>query len=71
MIDLYNGDCLEIMKQIPSKSVDFICKISTIKNLWIYKRFFENLNRNFIGIGLDKEYFKIAKDRICEESWRI
>ena len=33
MIDLYNGDCLEIMKQIPSKSVDFICKISTIKNL--------------------------------------
>ena len=25
MIDLYNGDCLEIMKQIPSKSVDFIC----------------------------------------------
>ena len=44
MIDLYNGDCLEIMKQIPSKSVDFI------------------------GIELDKEYFKIAKDRICEES---
>ena len=25
-------------------------------------------NRNFIGIELDKEYFKIAKDRICEES---
>lgn len=24
MIDLYNGDCLEIMKQIPDKSVDMI-----------------------------------------------
>ena len=28
----------------------------------------KNLNRSFIGIELDKEYFKIAKDRICEES---
>lgn len=24
MIDLYNGDCLEIMKEIPDKSIDMI-----------------------------------------------
>jgi len=28
----------------------------------------KNLNRNFIGIELDKKYFEIAKERICEES---
>ena len=28
----------------------------------------KNLNRNFIGIELDKKYFEIVKERICEES---
>jgi site-specific DNA-methyltransferase (adenine-specific) len=27
----------------------------------------KNLNRDFIGIELDKEYFKIAEERINEE----
>ena len=27
----------------------------------------KNLNRNFIGIESDKEYFKIAKQRISED----
>ena len=25
----------------------------------------KNLNRNFIGIEIDEDYFKIAQDRIC------
>ena len=28
----------------------------------------KNLNRNFIGIELDKEYFNIAKSRINEQA---
>lgn len=24
MIDLYNGDCLEVMKNIPDKSIDLV-----------------------------------------------
>ena len=28
----------------------------------------KKLNRNFIGIELDKDYFKIAKDRIDNEN---
>lgn len=37
MINLYNGDCLEIMKEIPDKSIDMIlCDLpyGTTKNKW-------------------------------------
>jgi len=27
----------------------------------------QDINRNFIGIELDDEYFEIAKERICKE----
>lgn len=36
-IDLYNGDCIEVMKNIPSKSVDMIlCDLpyGTTQNKW-------------------------------------
>jgi len=29
----------------------------------------KNLNRDFIGIELDEDYFKIAKERINEQVW--
>ena len=37
MIKLYNGDCLEVMKEIPSKGVDMIlCDLpyQVTKNKW-------------------------------------
>lgn len=50
-MQLYNGDCLEVMKSIPDKSIS--TGIACI-----------NTNRNFIGIELDKQYFDIAKERL-------
>lgn len=37
MFELYNGDCLEVMKQIPDHSIDMIlCDLpyGTTKNAW-------------------------------------
>jgi site-specific DNA-methyltransferase (adenine-specific) len=31
----------------------------------------KNLNRNFIGIELDKKYFELAKSRINEDNYSI
>ena len=31
----------------------------------------KNLNRNFTGIELDKNYFKIAEKRLNEQGWRL
>ena len=64
-IKIYNGDCLEIMKQIPNKSTDCIiadipygttaCEWDSIMDLNSIK---------FIGIELDPTDFNIAKERI-------
>ena len=46
MIQLYNGDCLEIMKTIPDKSIDFIlCDLpyGTTRHKWDTIIPFENL----------------------------
>lgn len=60
-MQLFNGDCLDIMKQIPDRSIDMIlCDLpyGTTGVACV------NTNREFIGIELDKHYFEIAKKRI-------
>ena len=50
-IELLNGDCLELVEGIlvGSGTTDIACK---------------NLNRKFIGVELDEDFFNIAKERI-------
>ena len=50
-IELLNGDCLELVEGIlvGSGTTDVACK---------------NLNRKFIGMELDEDFFNIAKERI-------
>jgi len=58
-IDLYNGDCLEIMKTIPNKSIDMICcdlPYELTQNKADVKIPFE---------PLWKEYERIIKDNGC------
>ena len=55
------GDCLEVMKLIPDKSIDMIlCDLpyGTTAVAAI------NTGRNFIGIEMEKEYCDIANVRI-------
>lgn len=69
-MQLFNGDCREVMKSIPDKSVDLCVSdcpyklgskgsgstgVAAVKN-----------HRDFIGIELDKKYFEIVKERINE-----
>ena len=59
---IYNGDCLEVMKNIPDKSVDLVldnCMGSGTTGVAC-----KNTNRNFIGIELDDNYFDTAKTRL-------
>ena len=35
MVQLYKGDCLELMKQIPNGSIDAIILRFTVNNLYI------------------------------------
>ena len=71
-VKLYNGDCLEMMKEIPNGSVD--CVICDLPYETVLDFTFSscstgvaclNTNRKFIGIELDKQYFDIATKRIC------
>ena len=55
MIDLRQGDCLEIMKDIPDGSVDLILTDLPYGTM-----------NGFNGIELDENYFEIAKKRIDE-----
>lgn len=50
-IELLNGDCLDLVEGILlcSGTTDVAC---------------ENLNRKFIGMELDEDFFNIAKERI-------
>ena len=63
MIDLYKGDCLEVMDKLIAEGV----KVDTIITDPPYGTTgvaCKNLNRNFIGIELDDKYFNIAEGRI-------
>ena len=62
MIELYNADCLEKMKDIPDGSIDMI-----LCDLPYGTTACKNTNRNFIGIELDKNYFEIASKRLNEK----
>ena len=75
---LLQGDCLELMKDIPDKSIDLIlCDLpyGTTANegdLVLDNCMgsgstgvaCQNTNREFIGMELDEKYFNIAKERI-------
>ena len=68
-IELIQGDCLEKMKGIPDGSVDYVVTsllIDPFMGIGTTGVACKNLNRNFIGIELDPEYFKIAEKRINE-----
>ena len=66
-VRLYLGDCMELMKNIPDKVVDLIlcdlpygvsaCKWDSILPM----------DRLFIGMEIDENYFNIAKERIYNE----
>lgn len=65
---LYNADCLEVMRDMPDKSVDLIvtdCPYKIVQggsgSTGVAAR---NLHRDFIGIEIDEKYYKIARDRI-------
>lgn len=62
MIELYNADCLEKMKDIPDGSIDMI-----LCDLPYGTTVCKNTNRHFIGIELDKNYFEIASKRLNEK----
>lgn len=58
-IDLYNGDCLEVMQQFEDKSIDMICAdlpYEVTQNKFDIKIPFE---------PLWKEYNRIIKDNGC------
>ena len=97
-MQLFNGDCLNVMQQIPDRSIDMILcdlpygtthangtptfrlmnsgivtdassnqiaqSVCSVLNHSAVRCACVNTNRDFIGIELDKHYFKIAKQRI-------
>lgn len=75
MVQLYNGDCIDVMSKILDNSIDLILCDSP------YTDFGEtvldncmgsgsigvacvNTDRNFVGIEIDSDMFEIAKNRI-------
>ena len=68
MIQLIHGDCLEQLKELKDNSVDAIVTDPPYGLSFMGSGSTgiacKNLNRNFIGIELDKDYFEIAKQRI-------
>ncbi len=58
---LLQGDCLKLLPTIQDNSIDMILADLPYGGVTA-----KHLKRNFIGMELDKEYFKIAKQRIDE-----
>jgi site-specific DNA-methyltransferase (adenine-specific) len=56
MIDLHLGDCLEVMKQIPDKSVDLTVTSPPYDNLRTYNGY------SFDFEGIAKELYRVTKD---------
>lgn len=70
-IELYHGDCLEVMTHIASKSIDcVICDLpyEVTANKWDSLINLETLWNEYIGIEKYEKYFEIAKNRIGVES---
>lgn len=73
-IQLYQGDCLELIKDIPNGSVDMVLAdlpYGTTQNLWdpisgSTGVAAVNTGRSFIGMELDPDYFETAQRRIEE-----
>ena len=60
-IDLRQGDCLELMKDIPDGSVDMILADLPYGTTGVAA---QNTNRNFILIEQEPEYVEIIKKRL-------
>lgn len=58
---LMNGDCLELMKNIPDKSIDLILCDLPYGTTGVACK---NTNREFIGMELDEKYYKVACERL-------
>lgn len=74
---IYKGDCLEVLKELPDKSIDLlVCDppyivLDPFKGSGTTCVAAQNLNRKFIGIELDKGYYETAKKRIEDSLKRI
>jgi DNA modification methylase len=63
---VFNGDCLDLMRQIPDGSIDMVmCDLpyGTTGVACV------NTGRKFIGIEKDEKYFQIARDRIAFQEY--
>lgn len=60
---IYLGDCFELMKEIPDKSVDCIL---TDPPYGITACEWKELKRNFIAIEKDENYYNISLNRMEE-----
>ena len=74
-VNLYKGDCLEVLKQIPDRSVDLVVtdppyEIATT-GAGLYKQEDKQYVKELVGIELDEQYFNIAKERInkAKSTW--
>jgi DNA modification methylase len=60
---IYQGDCLELMKEIKDNSIDMIlCDLPYGTTAIACK----NTKRNFIGMELSEDYVKIANERLTK-----
>lgn len=71
LIDIYGTDnYLRFVPFMGIGTIKIVCQnifiISVVKNYFTTGKMAKLNSRNFIGIELDEEYFKIAKQRIEE-----
>lgn len=60
-MNLIHGDCLEELKNIPDKSVDFV-----YTDLPYNQTACKKMGRKFIGMEMDDDIYKLAQKRISE-----
>ena len=70
---IIQGDCLEVMKGIPDKSVDLVLTdppygvTANEKDVVVELDELLHLKRNFIGIEISEKYCEIARRRLEQE----
>ena len=64
MIELYNAECIEKMKELTLKGVKVDAIIADLPYFQVVKDAWDNQWKYFIGIEKSSEYFKIAKERL-------